>query len=156
MTYYVDIQLASQLKPPVSNEVLEHWVTLTLSPHRPKAELTLRFVDPLEMTELNHLYRKQNKVTNVLAFPSSYPKDIELDYPLLGDVIICPDVLLEESQSLKTPLEAHWAHIVIHGVLHLLGYDHIIDEDAFKMHEQEISLLNLLGYSNPYKEDTVD
>lgn len=156
MNYYVDIQHASTLKPPISTDTIERWVALTLTPHRKKAELTIRFVDPPEMIKLNRDYRKQDKVTNVLSFPASYPKEIELDFPMLGDVIICPEVLLEESHALKTPLEAHWAHIIIHGVLHLLGYDHIADEDALVMQELEINLLNELGFSNPYKEEPLE
>jgi probable rRNA maturation factor len=153
MNYYIDIQHACDAPLPFSDETIKHWVTLTLLPHKNSAELTLRFVDAPEMTELNHTYRKQNKVTNVLAFPSSYPAEIELDYPLLGDVIICPSVLLDESQQLETPLEAHWAHIVIHGVLHLLGYDHIIESDALIMRPLEIDVLAKLGFDNPYKTE---
>lgn len=153
MTYCVDIQHACSAPLPISDETLQHWVALTLQPYQEHAELTLRFVDPPEMIELNHTYRKQNKVTNVLAFPASHPNDIELEYPLLGDVIICPSVLLSESHDLKITLEAHWAHIVIHGVLHLLGYDHIIETDAAMMRPIEISLLNKLGYNNPYQTE---
>lgn len=153
MTYCVDIQHACSIPLPVSDETLQQWVALTLESYKDSAELTLRFVDDAEMIELNHTYRKQNKVTNVLAFPASYPDEIELDYPLLGDVIICPSVLLTESQDLKTPLIAHWAHIVIHGVLHLLGYDHIIESDAEIMRTIEINLLNKLGFDNPYKTE---
>ena len=79
------------------------------------------------------MYRKINKATNVLAFPASYPDDIALDFPLLGDVIICPKILLEESHALNKPLSAHWAHIVIHGVLHLLGYDQIKDDASLNL-----------------------
>jgi probable rRNA maturation factor len=107
-------------------------------------------VDKNDITQLNHLYRKQNKATNVLAFPANLPDEIALDYPLLGDVIICPEILLEESLSLQKPLIAHWALIVIHGVLHLLGYDHIEEEDARVMQALEITLLAQLGFDNPY------
>lgn len=153
MNYYIDIQHACDTSLPFSDETINRWVTLTLLPHKNSAELTLRFVDTPEMIKLNHTYRKQNKVTNVLAFPSSYPAEIELDYPLLGDVVICPAVLLDESQQLETPLEAHWAHIVIHGVLHLLGYDHIIESDALIMRPLEIDVLKKLGFDNPYKTE---
>ena len=97
------------------------------------------------------MYRKQNKATNVLAFPATYPENVELEYPLLGDVIICPAVLKQESKTLKQPLIAHWAHIVIHGILHLLGYDHIDEEDATVMQAIEIQLLADLGFDNPYR-----
>ncbi len=156
MNYHIDIQHACHDPLPVSNETLTHWVISTIKSHKERAELTLRFVDIAEITALNHTYRKQNKATNVLAFPASHPPELQLDYPLLGDVIICPAVLQNESQSLKTNLDAHWAHIVIHGVLHLLGYDHIIETDAEKMRSLEINLLNDFGFDNPYKDDTFE
>lgn len=151
MAYYIDIQHAGQEKPPVSDEVISQWATLSLKAHRPTAELTIRLVDTDEITHLNHQYRKKNKATNVLAFPATYPENIELEFPLLGDIIICPSVLREESETLKKSLIAHWAHIVIHGVLHLLGYDHIKEEDATVMQALEIKLLAELKFANPYE-----
>ena len=151
MSYHIDIQHASEDSPPVTDEYLRNWAILALKSHRETAELTLRLVDSEEITELNHLYRKKNKPTNVLAFPATYPSHIELPYPLLGDVIICPAVLYQESQTLNKPLIAHWAHIVIHGVLHLLGYDHIKDDDTKKMQAIETELLADLGFDNPYE-----
>lgn len=153
MNYLIDIQHACQDSLPIDDKTLIHWVNTALKSQKARAELTLRFVDVAEMTELNNTYRKQNKPTNVLAFPASHPHDLPLDYPLLGDVVICPTVLLSESQSSQTSLDAHWAHIVIHGVLHLLGYDHIIDSDTIKMRNLEIQLLSELNFDNPYKED---
>ena len=150
MNYYIDIQHASEEPLPVTTETLRNWATFALAPYRDAGELTLRFVDTEEMTHLNHTYRKKNSATNVLAFPATYPTGIELEFPLLGDVIICPAVLKLESISLEKPLTAHWAHIVIHGVLHLLGYDHIKDEDADIMQSIETQLLNELGFDNPY------
>lgn len=153
MNYHIDIQHACDEVLPVTDETLSQWVTATLLLHLDSAELTLRFVDVEEMTQLNHSYRKKNKETNVLAFPAAHPAHIELEYPLLGDVIICPGVLKQESQNLDTPLIAHWAHIVIHGVLHLLDYDHIKDDDAIKMQAVEIQLLAEFGFDNPYKTE---
>lgn len=153
MTYYVDIQNATENQLPIAEESLIELTSLALRDHQPDAELTIRIVNPGEMIHLNHTYRKQNKTTNVLAFPSSLPKTIQLDCPLLGDVIICPEVLVEESQQLKKPLQEHWSLIVIHGVLHLLGYDHIEDQDAIVMQGIEIKLLAELGYGNPYETE---
>ena len=150
MKYYIDIQHACQETIPVTDDILRHWATCALAPYRDSAELTLRFVDIEEITHLNHLYRKQNKATNVLAFPATYPNEIELDYPLLGDVIICPAILKQESITLEKTLTAHWAHIVIHGVLHLLGYDHIKEDEANIMQSIEIQLIAGLGFDNPY------
>jgi len=154
MNYHIDIQHACEETIPISDETLSNWAQLTLKEHRKVAELTLRFVDLNEITYLNHTYRNQDKPTNVLAFPSNIPDNIELEFPLLGDVIICPSVLQTESLDLNKPLTAHWAHIVIHGILHLLGYDHIEEAEAATMQKLEIELLMQLGFNNPY--DTED
>jgi probable rRNA maturation factor len=151
MSYYIDIQHACESPLPVTDDMLNYWAQLSLKPYCDTAELTLRFVDAEEITHLNHHYRKKNQPTNVLAFPATYSNEVELDYPLLGDVIICPSVLEEESKALNKPLTDHWAHIVIHGVLHLLGYDHIEEEDATVMQAIETQLLAQLGFDNPYE-----
>lgn len=153
MSYYIDIQHASEEVIPLSDERLGQCAELPLHEHKSTAELTLRLVDAEEMTQLNNDYRKQNKVTNVLAFPSAIPDTVELDFPFLGDVIICPTVLAQESLELGKSLEAHWTHIVIHGVLHLLGYDHIKEEDAEIMQALETQLLAELGFSDPYQKE---
>ncbi len=156
MTIQLDIQNASIDPLPVSTEHISAWVHLALEPHLKKtesAELTIRLVDLEEITHLNHTYRQQNKPTNVLAFPSQLPDDVLLDVPFLGDIIICPAILKTESLTLNTPLNAHWAHIVIHGVLHLLGYDHIDTDDAVIMQKLEITALKTLGFNNPYASE---
>lgn len=150
MTYHIDIQNACSTEIPLEEHDLINIATLALRDHQKDAELTIRLVDEEEMIYLNNTYRKQNKSTNVLAFPSSLPADIELEFPLLGDVIICPQVLLTESQQLNKPLQEHWSLIVIHGVLHLLGYDHINDDDAIIMQTIEVKLLAEMSYANPY------
>lgn len=151
--YHIDIQHACEENIPVTDEMLTQWAKHTLETQRDSAELTLRLVDIDEITHLNHHYRKQNKPTNVLAFPTNLPGGITLDYPLLGDVIICPAVLLQESLTLNKPLTAHWALIVIHGILHLLGYDHIEDGEAAVMQALEIKLLAESGFDNPYLDE---
>lgn len=153
MTYYIDIQHATEEVLPLSAQDLTSLAELALREHQSDAELTIRIVSPEEMIQLNSTYRKQNKTTNVLAFPCELPKEITLDCPLLGDVVICPSVLLEESKNLDKDLREHWSLIVIHGVLHLLGYDHIKDDDAEIMQSIEIKLLNELGYNNPYERE---
>lgn len=154
MTYRIDIQHACNSTIPITDDLIMLWAKTTLQSLQPTAELTIRLVEPEEMIHLNHSYRQQNKPTNVLAFPANLPKTVRLARPLLGDVVICPQVLLEESQAQSIPLEAHWAHIVIHGILHLVGYDHIKPEEARIMEEREVTLLTELGYDNPYQEDT--
>lgn len=151
MTYHIDIQHACDLPPVVDDATLTLWAETTLKALRPAGEITIRLVELEEMTHLNHTYRQQNKPTNVLAFPQTLPPGVEMECPLLGDVIISPAVLAKEAQS--EGLQAHWAHIVIHGVLHILGYDHIQPEDERVMQAQEVVLLAKFGYDNPYSED---
>ena len=118
-----------------------------------RAELTVRLTTIEEITTLNTTYRHQPKPTNVLAFPSQLPDTITLKYPLLGDLVICPAILKKEHIEQKRPLIAHWAHIVIHGALHLLGFDHIDDKDTVLMQTEEIKLLAELGFENPYHHE---
>lgn len=151
MTYHIDVQHACDSQVLIADELLTLWAETTLQALRPAGELTIRLVEIEEMTTLNHTYRQQNKPTNVLAFPQQLPDVVEIDCPLFGDIIICPAVLATEAAPAS--LTAHWAHIVIHGVLHLLGYDHIQPQEARVMEEQEIALLAKLGYDNPYLED---
>lgn len=150
MTYYIDIQNATDEPLAMNEDEIIRLASLTLRDHKKSAELTVRFVKPDEITYLNSTYRKKNKPTNVLAFPSKVPAEIQLEYPFLGDVIICPQILLAESKKLNKTLDAHWTLILIHGILHLLGYDHIKDDDAPIMQALEIKLLAELGYTNPY------
>lgn len=150
MTYYIDIQNATDDSLAMDEKQLTHIASLVLKEYPNDAELTVRFVTPQEITYLNNTYRKKNKPTNVLAFPSKLPEQIQLECPFLGDVIICPQVLLMESKELNKTLNAHWTLILIHGILHLLGYDHIKDDDALLMQAIEIKLLAELGYANPY------
>ncbi|MFT4058604.1 MAG: rRNA maturation RNase YbeY [Legionella sp.] len=150
MTYYIDIQNATNSPLAIQEEEITRLASLALRNHQQDAELTVRFVDTEEITHLNRTYRKQDKPTNVLAFPSELPEEIELECPFLGDVVICPEVVVTESQELNKALNAHWSLILIHGILHLLGYDHIKDEDAVVMQAVEIKLLSELGYANPY------
>ena len=98
-------------------------------------------------------YRQKSGPTNILSFPFEAPEHIELN--LLGDLVICAPVLEVEALEQQKDLYDHWAHIVIHGVLHLLGYDHITDEDALIMEEKEIYLLNELNIKNPYLQETI-
>ena len=156
MNFYIDIQHACSDKIPVTDRQLSDWVTKALSAYRECGELTLRLVNQEEIKRLNAQYRKKNSPTNVLAFPVHYPFEIALELPLLGDIIVCPEVLAEESVRLTKALDAHWAHIVIHGALHLLGYDHITEDEAQVMQTIEITLLQQLGFANPYDETEED
>lgn len=112
-------------------------------------EMTIRFVDEVEGRQLNEHWRKRAGPTNVLSFPFESPPGIIV--PLLGDIILCVPVVIDEAEQYQIPLPAHWAHLVIHGTLHLLGHDHIDDSQAQVMEFLEIQSLTHLGYPNPYE-----
>ncbi|MDP3559172.1 MAG: rRNA maturation RNase YbeY [Legionellaceae bacterium] len=145
----IDVQQACECSLPVSQETLIHWASLPLSSETP-IELTLRLVTRDEIQHLNHSYRKLDKPTNVLAFPSQIPDTIPQEVQFLGDVIICPSILDEEAEVLQRSKPAHWAHIIIHGILHLMGYDHHEPEETHLMQSLEIQFLASLGFENPY------
>ena len=115
-------------------------------------EMTIRIVDASESSGLNSQYRGKDYPTNVLSFPFEAPAGITV--PLLGDLVICASVVEAEARQQDKPLEAHWAHMVVHGTLHLQGYDHEQDADAEVMEALEIRLLTELGYANPYASET--
>lgn len=145
----LDLQLACENEqglPPESD--FQRWLEAVLPQFQPESEVTIRLVDEAESRELNHTYRSKDKPTNVLSFPFEAPPGIEL--PLLGDLIICRQVVEQEAAEQEKALEAHWAHMVIHGSLHLLGYDHIEDEEAEEMESLETEIMLALGYADPY------
>lgn len=135
---------------PKDDELLK-WLKETLEfEQHGDTELTIRFVDEKESAELNEQYRHKNGSTNILSFPFDAPAEVELN--LLGDLIICADVVKKEARQQKKEELAHWAHMVIHGTLHLLGYDHLTDEQASVMEAKEIKILSQLGYTDPYRK----
>lgn len=146
----LDLQIAYQTDSLPTQEQIELWLTTTLSNYQRSFELTIRIVDNQESQTLNHQYRNKDKPTNVLSFPFELPDGIELD--LLGDLVICAPIVEQEAKQQNKPLIAHWAHMIIHGCLHLLGYDHINDNEAEEMETLEIKLLAQLGFNNPYQE----
>lgn len=152
MALYIDLQLActdDKSLPQLTQ--LESWVQATLdkvSSNREEAELTVRIVDSDESQSLNFQYRDKNKPTNVLSFPFQNPPGITL--PLLGDLIVCKEVVEKEAVEQTKPLISHWAHMLIHGTLHLLGYDHINDDEAEQMERIETELMIELGFNDPY------
>ncbi|MCH9645253.1 MAG: rRNA maturation RNase YbeY [Proteobacteria bacterium] len=113
------------------------------------SELLVRFVDKPEIQHLNKTYRHQDKATNVLSFPSDLP--IEIEEAILGDVVICIEVVAEEAQAQGKTFENHLLHMAIHGTLHLMGYDHIEESDAEKMESLEVKILEKIQISNPYQ-----
>lgn len=148
MAIVVDVQTASESPGLPDRERITKWVETALEDLRSEAELTVRIVDETEAAQLNEHWRKGSGATNVLSFPAGDEPAVLPE--LLGDIVICAPVLEREAREQgKTP-PAHWAHMAIHGVLHLLGYDHQNDEEAAVMEALEIEKLQKLGYGNPY------
>jgi|TARA_B110000211_G_scaffold38412_1_gene39052 probable rRNA maturation factor len=133
-----------------SLEQIEAWANAVLvAENTGEQEITVRFTDDEESQTLNHEYRGKDKPTNVLSFPFEVPPGIEMN--LLGDLVICVPVIMREAEEQdKTPTN-HYAHMVVHGILHLLGYDHIDDADADIMEAKEIRILASLNIGNPYQ-----
>ena len=130
-------------------EHFRQWVETALLPFREDGEVNIRIVENDEMTQLNGQYRDKEKPTNVLAF--AYHPTTDDPEPLLGDIAVCAPVVLAEASQQNKPVEHHWAHLIMHGTLHLLGFDHIENEDAEQMEQQEIELLAQLNIPNPYE-----
>lgn len=145
----IDLQLASNAPSIPSAEDFEQWAQAAVAGHRQQAELSIRVVDISESQQLNHQYRQKDKPTNVLSFPTDLPE--ELNIPLLGDLVICAPVVEREASEQNKPLQAHWAHMLVHGTLHLLGYDHIDDAQAEVMEALETDILTNLGFPPPYE-----
>jgi probable rRNA maturation factor len=144
----VDIQVAST-DPAPPEAALERWVAAALAERTDEAEISVRLVSENEMTALNRRYRNRDGSTNVLSFPAALPEGV--DHPLLGDIVICPAVVNREAaEQHKTP-EQHWSHMLVHGCLHLLGYDHVDPAAAADMEALETGILERLGYPCPYE-----
>ncbi|MDO8860547.1 rRNA maturation RNase YbeY [Haliea sp. E1-2-M8] len=151
MSVHVDIQAACS-EPAPEEDDLRRWICTALEQRTPgeAAEVCLRLVGEAEMTALNRDYRGKTGSTNVLSFPAGLPPELAL--PLLGDIVICTPVVAREAAEQGKPLTAHWAHMTVHGSLHLLGYDHIEDADAVAMEALETTILAQLGFPCPYPD----
>ena len=149
MIVTVDLQIVEDGEHP-SAEQFQQWVDAALQKVDEDCELSIRLVDSDESAELNVNYRGKDKPTNVLSFPFESP--VPMEPVLLGDLVICVPVVEKEAKEQGKKLENHWAHLVVHGCLHLLGYDHIEDEEAALMESLEIKLLQSLNIDDPYQE----
>ncbi len=149
----VDLQDALQRPVPLpSRGLFGRWVEAALEAAgrtAGPAELTIRIVEPEESARLNRRYRHRTGPTNVLSFPFEPPPGVD-GLALLGDLVICARVVERQAREQRKSPEAHWAHMVIHGTLHLLGYDHLRSHERERMESLEISILARLGYENPY------
>lgn len=148
---YLDIQIATRSTDYPDAAKFQTWVDAVLTDQAVDSEIVIRLVDEAEIADLNSQYRHKSGPTNILSFPFDPPEGIEMD--LLGDLLICVPVIVKEALEQHKLPEHHWAHITIHGVLHLLGYDHIEEQEAEHMEALEISILKTLNIANPYQEE---
>jgi len=155
MKLKVDFQKACVEQTP-SAEDFEKWIQSTANTVKcgeKQIEINIRAVGEQEMLCLNSTFRKKANLTNVLSFPANFPKEVEVN--LLGDIAICASVVQKEASELGKSEKAHWAHLTVHGMLHLIGYNHINEKESVKMESLETSILADLGISNPYAERAV-
>ncbi len=143
VTFKLAVQYATEHKDLPTRPQFRRWVKAALFQH---AEIVLRLVDETEGRELNHQFRYKDYATNVLTF--AYDDTV----PLTGDIVLCAPVIHTEAQQQHKDLLAHYAHLTVHGVLHLQGYDHLEDTEAAAMEQLETRILTRLGYADPYRE----
>ena len=148
MTLIVDIQMASASEEAPDPQSIERWVSAAIGNQRESTELSIRIVDVDEGQILNEQFRGSTGATNVLSFP--FENESPEPLPLIGDIVICAPVVLKEASEQNKTLHAHWAHMIIHGVLHLLGYDHQNETDANLMESLETEIMQGLGFPPPY------
>ncbi|MCK5918325.1 MAG: rRNA maturation RNase YbeY [Cocleimonas sp.] len=139
-----------------NQQKIQHWAEAALQSSSQTSDIsvTLRFVDKAEGLTLNQTYRDKAYATNILSFTFDQPvlpEGVTLDLPLhLGDLVICLPVIEMEAQAQQKTFEQHSAHLIVHGMLHLQGYDHIEEQQALEMEALETDILQKLGYSDPY------
>lgn len=154
-TTLVDLQLAVTDATIPGVDEFTRWADAALAEagHAEPVEITVRVVDAAESRELNREYRDKDKPTNVLSFPGDIPDFVreQLEVLPLGDLVICAPVMEQEAAEQGKPVREHWAHLTVHGVLHLLGFDHLEDAEAEAMEAMEIRALAALGIANPYE-----
>ena len=149
MMHEVDVQVACNEDDLPGRPELRAWACAALDKRREDAELTIRIVDEAEIERLNNNYRNTEGATNVLSFPFDSPPGVDL--PLLGDIVICAPVVRREANEQSKSVTSHWAHMVVHGALHLLGFDHEQAVEAQEMEAMEARILADFGFDNPYE-----
>jgi len=130
-----------------SEEDFQHWAESSYAGNN-EVVISLQVVSSDEMRVLNKDFRGKDKSTNVLSFPMELPEEVGIN--ILGDLALCDEVIESEAKEQGKAAIAHWAHMVVHGMLHLQGYDHIEDEEANIMETKEIEIMQVLGFENPY------
>ena len=145
----LEVQHASEVSDVPDEQALHAWALAALGSDPAPVELVIRIVDERESQTLNARYRGKNKPTNVLSFPFETPPEIEMNH--LGDLVICAGVLAREAREQHKSLDDHWAHMVVHGVLHLRGYNHLDEAQASAMEALEKQILEEFGIADPYE-----
>jgi probable rRNA maturation factor len=146
----VEVQIVSQSDQLPAQERFQYWVDAVLSDNTQNSEIVIRIIDEPEMVKFNKQYRDKKGATNILSFPFDVPDGVESN--LLGDLLVCAPIVEKEALIQHKKIEHHWAHMIVHGVLHLLGYDHIENEEAEEMEVLEIKILKKIKIKNPYEE----
>jgi len=156
MQVELEIQRATTSTSTPADERFQHWINMVPGKLNHKSQLSIRLVDEPEARRFNRDYRNSDYATNVLSFPADLPEGLpsEVRQSQLGDLLICAPVVAREAVERKRSEADHWAHLTIHGVLHLLGYDHEQDAEAAIMESLEIEILRELGISDPYRDIT--
>jgi probable rRNA maturation factor len=160
----IGLQTAANFPTAPSAELFQAWATAIDSMVEATSDVSLRIVDRDEMASLNQQYRNKAGTTNVLAFPCELPTELPADWQqlaampeesaaeiiFLGDIVICAPVVSAEAEQQGKSEISHWAHLTVHGILHLLGFDHYEEADAERMEDTETAILKKLGFENPY------
>jgi probable rRNA maturation factor len=146
----LEIQNESQSSLIPEKKLFKYWLDAVLKSDNQDSEIVIRIVDKDEIIQFNEQYRNKKGATNILSFPFEVPDGVESQ--LLGDLLVCASVVEREAWQQNKKLEQHWAHLIIHGILHLLGYNHIDDVEAEEMEALEINILSTIGINNPYQE----
>jgi len=160
----IGLQTAANFPTAPSAELFQAWATAIDSMVEATSDVSLRIVDRDEMASLNQQYRNKEGTTNVLAFPCELPTELPADWQqlaampeestaeiiFLGDIVICAPVVSAEAEQQGKSEISHWAHLTVHGILHLLGFDHYEEADAERMEDTETAILKKLGFENPY------
>jgi probable rRNA maturation factor len=152
--YHIVIQQAAEKALAPKPSFLKKWAETALARKKESGEVTIRIVSVDEMAALNKKFRYKEGPTNVLSFPFDMPDvPLPIDVPIIGDIVICADIVNKEASDQGKTSDAHWAHMVVHGVFHLLGYDHQTDQEANVMESLEADILQQLGFANPYQSE---
>jgi probable rRNA maturation factor len=154
VTLVTDVDFATRHPWAPSARLIRAWAEAAAGAKGRSASLAVRIVTPAESQKLNTHYRGKAKPTNVLSFAAErLPGSLHGEPRPLGDLVICARIVAREAREQRKTLAAHWAHMVVHGTLHLLGYDHELDDEAERMEQRERRVLKSLGIADPYQDD---